>query len=87
VRVVRNSAIDASRSQVRRRDRETRAVKEGLLWLEPVDVTALDPPSSEEIQAAIFEICAAFAFCGSVCVGAVVRSAVLRCFDVGIDLD
>ena len=56
VRVVRNAAIDVVRSQLRRKDRETRAVRERLPWLEPVDVSAMDQPSSEQIQSILLTL-------------------------------
>lgn len=56
VRVVRNAAIDAIRSNRRKIDRETQALSERPAWLEPVDITAVDNPSSDEIQRALLTL-------------------------------
>ncbi len=53
MRVVRNAAIDAVRAQCRRRERESRSADEQEAWLEPVDLTLLETPSSDEIQNAL----------------------------------
>jgi RNA polymerase sigma factor (sigma-70 family) len=52
-RVVRNSAIDAIRSNQRRVDREAEAMALRPVWLEPVDPSAVDNPSPGEIQDAL----------------------------------
>lgn len=52
-RVVRNSAIDAIRSNQRRVNREAEAMAQRPVWLEPVDPSALDNPSPSEIQDAL----------------------------------
>jgi RNA polymerase sigma factor (sigma-70 family) len=56
VRVVRNAAIDAIRANRRKVDRETQAFGERPVWLEPVDITALDNPSPDDIQRALLTL-------------------------------
>lgn len=53
MRAVRNSAIDAVRSQFRRRDREMTAGNTRQAWLKSVDLATLDVPSTDEIHLAL----------------------------------
>ena len=56
MRVVRNAAIDAIRSQRRRRDREIHAGCERHTWLEPINSATLDLPSFDQIQAVLMTL-------------------------------
>lgn len=56
MRVVRNAAIDAVRSQCRRREREISSFDSHHAWLTPVDSSSLDGPSADEIQNALMTL-------------------------------
>lgn len=56
MRVVRNAAIDMVRAQCDRRDRETQSADQREVWLEPVNPTLLETPSSDEIQNALLTL-------------------------------
>lgn len=56
MRTVRNAAIDMTRSQIRRRNREAHVSANRPTWFEPVDPAAFDDPSTDQLSQALAQL-------------------------------